>query len=193
MRASLQPDLGMLGAANNTGAEMLRVRTHRRSVADISLGPRDSAHSLKCDLAGEVLRSFGSLRLQVRGWSMLPAIWPGDILELERAKAADLSKGEIVLFCRDRRLFAHRVLKSSGSAVLTCGDTLPYADPVVPEDELLGRVAAVVRDGKCFKPGERLSASQRAVAGLARSSDFATRVIVRIRGLLQRKKESILK
>jgi signal peptidase I len=185
MSVSLQSDLGMHVATNNTGTGMLRVRARR---ADISPGPRDSAHSLKCDLAGEVLRSFGSLRLQVRGWSMLPAIWPGDILELERAKAADLSKGEIVLFSRDRRLFAHRVVKSSGGAVFTCGDTLPYADPVVPEGQLLGRVAAVVRDGKCFQPGKRLSPSQRVFAGLVRSSDFATRVIVRIRGLLQRKK-----
>jgi len=118
---------------------------------------------------------------------MLPAVWPGDILELERAKAVDLSKGEIVLFSRDRRLFAHRVLKSSGGAILTRGDTLPRTDPVVRDDELLGRVAAIVRDGKYFKPGERLSLSQRTVAGLVRSSDFAARVIVKIHSLLQRK------
>jgi len=113
-------------------------------------------------------------------------------LELEHAKAADVSKGEIVLFSRDRRLFAHRVLESSGSAILTRGDTLGCVDAVVPEDELLGRVAAIVRGGKCFKPSERLSASQRAVAGLVRSSDFAARVIMRVRGLLQPKSESIL-
>jgi hypothetical protein len=178
----------MNSATNKTSEEMLRVRGHPKPFAYVSQRPHDCAHSVKCDLAGEVLRSFGSLRLQVRGWSMLPVIWPGDILELERVKAGDLSPGEIVLFSRDRRLFAHRVLKSSGSAVLTCGDTLPYADPVVPEDELLGRVAAIVRDGKCFQPGKKLSASQRAVAGLVRSSDFAARVIVRIRGLLQRKR-----
>lgn len=193
MRVSLRSDLWMRGATKNKGAGMFRVRVRRKPLVNVSLGTRDCAHSLKCELAGEVLRSFGSLRLQVRGWSMIPAIWPGDILELERAKTADLSEGEIVLFSRDRRLFAHRVLKSSGSAILTCGDTLPYTDPVVPEGQLLGRVAAVVRDGKCFQPGKRLSPSQRVFAGLLRSSDFSTRVIMKIRSLLQRKKESILK
>ena len=180
----------MKSATNKTSAEMFRVRAHPKPFAYVSQRPHDCAHSLKCDLAGEVLRSFGSLRLQVRGWSMLPAIWPGDILELKCVKAGDLSQGEIVLFSRDRRLFAHRVLKSRGSAIVTRGDTLPQADPVVPEGQLLGRVAAIVRDGKCFKPGERMSASQRAVAGLVRSSNFAARVIVRMHGLLKRQTSS---
>ena len=187
MRVSLLPGRGMQRATEISGAEMLRGGAGRGPFANGSQGPRDCAHSLKCDLAGEVLLSFGHLRLRVRGWSMLPAIWPGDILELERAQAADLSKGEIVLFRRDRRLFAHRVLRSSGSAILTRGDTLSGADPVVTEDELLGRVAAIVRDGKSFKPGETLSASQRALAGLVQSSDFAARVIFGIGSLLQRK------
>jgi len=39
-------------------------------------------HALKCELAGEVLRSSGRLRLKVSGSSMLPVIRPGDTLEL---------------------------------------------------------------------------------------------------------------
>jgi signal peptidase len=154
---------------------------------NLSENPFGRDHALKCELAAETLCSFGSLRLRVTGWSMLPAIWPGDILELERVKSDELAKGEIILFHRDRRLFAHRVLKSSGSAMLTRGDALPYTDPLVAEDELLGRVAAIVRNGKCFQPRKRTSVSQRAIASLVRSSDFAARVIVRIHRLLQRK------
>ena len=36
-------------------------------------------HELKCDLAADVIRRFGVLRLRVNGFSMLPTIWPGDI------------------------------------------------------------------------------------------------------------------
>ena len=71
----------------------------------------DAAHSVKCDLAGEVLRSSGRLRLRVTGWSMLPTVMPGDTLIVERV-SGEVSRGEIVLFSRNQRLFAHRVVST---------------------------------------------------------------------------------
>ena len=41
-------------------------------------------HELKCDLAADVIRRFGTLRLRVNGFSMLPSIWPGDIACVSR-------------------------------------------------------------------------------------------------------------
>jgi len=35
--------------------------------------------SIKRDLAGQVLRAGGKLRLRALGLSMLPSLWPGDI------------------------------------------------------------------------------------------------------------------
>lgn len=137
-------------------------------------------HALKCELASDVLRSYGRLSLKVTGWSMLPVIWPGDTLELEWANRHELSTGDIVLFGRYRRLFAHRIVKSSGRTIHTRGDALPYADPVVAENELLGRVACIVRGGRRIKPRRKLSFSQRAVAGLVRSSVIAARAVVGI-------------
>jgi len=42
---------------------------------------------------------------------MLPSVWPGDLLIVTRAKPAALRPGDIVLFTRDSRLVAHRVVK----------------------------------------------------------------------------------
>jgi hypothetical protein len=39
-----------------------------------------SRETLGCELAAEVIRSFGRVRLRATGTSMLPAIWPGDVL-----------------------------------------------------------------------------------------------------------------
>lgn len=142
-------------------------------------------HALKCELAGEVLRSSGYLRLQVSGWSMLPAVWPGDTLELERTARSELSAGDIVLFTRHRRLFAHRVTASSGNAIRTRGDAMSRPEPVVTEDQLLGRVSSIVRDGRRIPPRRNLTLSQRALAGVVRSSDFGARVIVAMRHFLQ--------
>lgn len=143
----------------------------------------DRAHPLRCELAGEVLGSFGRVRLKVMGWSMLPAIWPGDILEFERAKRGELSQGEIILFSRDRRFFVHRILKTDGRIIVTRGDAMPHPDPVVASQELLGRITCIERDQKWIQPSTRLSFSERVVAGLVRFSDFAARVIVGIHSL----------
>src|SRR5258708_31630032 len=71
----------------------------------------DTAHSVKCELAGEVLRSSGRLRLRVTGWSMLPTVMPGDTLIVDLVNGA-VSRGDIVLFNRNQRLFAHRVVST---------------------------------------------------------------------------------
>jgi len=44
-------------------------------------------HALKCELAAEVLRSTGTLTLQVTGWSMLPSMFSGDMLTIQRPDA----------------------------------------------------------------------------------------------------------
>jgi signal peptidase I len=145
------------------------------------------AHALKCDLAGEVLRSSGTLRLQVMGWSMLPTVWPGDTLVVEKADSSVVREGDIVLFGRDRRLFAHRVVTkrshSGDSRLVTRGDAMPAADSPLAKDELLGKVSVIVRNGRCIAPSRSLRLSERAVAALVRSSEIAARVVVGVHGM----------
>ncbi len=71
----------------------------------------DPRNELKGRLFLEVLRSFGAARLAVTGTSMLPAIWPGDVLEVRRQGVGDAQRGDVVLFLRDGRLVAHRVVE----------------------------------------------------------------------------------
>ena len=136
------------------------------------------AHALKCELAQEVLRTSGKLRLQVTGSSMLPSIRPGDTLLVERAKRETISTGDIILFGRDRRLFAHRVIKClDDSRLLTRGDANAVPDALVNQEELLGRVSYIVRDGRAVAPPRSPSVSARAIAKLAQSP-LAARVVV---------------
>ena len=151
--------------------------------------PFDNAHAVKCELAGEVLRSSGTLRLKVMGWSMLPAVWPGDTLVIERIERGTVCEGDIVLFSRDRRLFAHRVVAMSSPAgnakLLTRGDAMPRPDPPVGDSDLLGKVTYIVRNGKWIKPSRPQRSSERAVAALVRSSEIAARVVVGVHGTRQ--------
>ena len=142
--------------------------------------------AVKCELAAEVLRSSGALRLQVTGCSMLPTVWPGDTILIERVEKCAFSVGDIVLFGRDRRLFLHRVTgridASGGPEILTRGDAMPRPDSPVPESDLLGKVSYISRNGKLIAPRKIPRWTERVIAALVRSSDFAARVVVGIRG-----------
>jgi hypothetical protein len=159
--------------------------------------PFSDAHYVKCELASEVLRSSGELKLQVTGWSMLPTVWPGDVLMIDRAGGDEVSEGDIVLFLRDRRLFVHRVVakdalqpdspgsKCVAAYVATRGDSMSTADLPVAKSDLLGRVSSILHRGKWIAPRKSMGLPARAVAALLRRSDLAARVVVGVHGMLQ--------
>jgi signal peptidase I len=124
------------------------------------------------ELVLEALRQTGSVSIRAMGTSMLPGIWPGDVLRIERAAAARIAKGEVVLFERGERLFVHRVREiqtGSGSIVFTTrGDSLPHIDPPFEESALLGRVTQVTRAGRDVPPSQSTGWLDGLVSGLFR-------------------------
>ena len=92
-------------------------------------------------LVADVLRRGGHLRLQVHGESMLPALWPGDVVEIASCLLDDVRPGEIVLARRDGCLFLHRlVAPCTPNGFLLRGDSMPGPDPRFPPEALLGRL-----------------------------------------------------
>jgi Peptidase S24-like len=92
-------------------------------------------------LVADALRGRGSLRLRVHGESMLPALWPGEVVEIEGCSPEEVRPGEIVLARRDGRLFLHRlVAPCAANGFRLRGDSMPGADPPYPPKALLGRL-----------------------------------------------------
>ena len=135
--------------------------------------------NLKCDLAADVIRRFGALRLRVNGFSMLPSIWPGDIACVSRVAA--YRPGDVVLFSRKGRLFVHRVVEMSGGAVVTRGDSMLDADPPVALSDVLGRVESIERGGSRVAVAERVSGGRRAAGAVLGQSGRLARLFVSIR------------
>jgi signal peptidase I len=139
-------------------------------------GPQDVSTTLGCDLAREVVRTFGEVRLRVFGTSMLPCVLPGDLISVQRAKLSEISPGEIVLYLRDGGLFAHRVVARAGSlddpCLVTRGDRLSCNDPLVSSSELLGRVTSIqTGDGRWnreVRPGQNQSAVSKVYTALTK-------------------------
>jgi len=156
----------------------------------------DLAASAKCELAGEVLRSFDSLRFSATGWSMSPTVWSGDTLVVERVSSDRFRVGDIALVGREGRLCAHRVVslgQGSGNRFwITQGDAMATPDRPVIESELLGRVTELVRSGKSMAVSAKLSAIERLVAQIIRRSAFAARVFVYMTSKFRTQRESRL-
>ena len=105
-------------------------------------------------LAAESLRRSGRLRLQVRGQSMLPTLWPDDVVEITSCSVDDVRPGEIVLALRENRFFLHRFLaRSQTNGFLLRGDSMRGPDPEFPKDALLGRLVS--------RAGQNQSRAQR--------------------------------
>lgn len=134
-------------------------------------------------LATQVLREHGSLRLQVTGTSMLPFVWPGDLLFILSVDLEQVGIGDIVLCNRDGRFFVHRVRGKSDDAgelrLITRGDGLPQDDPAGCPGELLGKVARIRRGGLWIEPA-RLSGLGRILARILSCSGLCQGLALRL-------------
>jgi hypothetical protein len=131
-----------------------------------------SRESYKLDLAAEVLSAGGTIRLQALGTSMLPTIWPGDVLSIKPKSGEEMVLGDVVLVTRDGRFFIHRLIEKRTSAWITRGDSLPQADAPIAEVQVLGRVSLIHRKTGDIAPMPRLSLFSRMLGNMCGWDSF---------------------
>ncbi len=131
-----------------------------------------------CELVEEVARTAGEVRLKVTGTSMLPAIWPGDVVTVRRCDPAELRRGQIILYRREGKLTAHRIRRISPDQLITRGDTVLSCDPPVRALGVVGQVVGILRNGRSIQP--EWSFWHRAVGSMLRRSAGCTRIALRI-------------
>jgi hypothetical protein len=88
-------------------------------------------------LAATALRTKDGVRLTVLGRSMMPVLWPGATVEIERCEEGALGRGEIALCRVGGGVRLHRVRRIDDGAVVTQGDGCPSPDPEA--GEVIGR------------------------------------------------------
>jgi hypothetical protein len=115
---------------------------------------------------------------------MLPALRPGDVITVERRTLDKLQPGRIVLFRRDGRLTAHRIIRASAEDLLTQGDSVPAHDLPVQPAEIVGQVVGIRRNGRSVDPQYKLA--QRLISSVLRKSDWCTRLFLRLTSTRQR-------
>ncbi len=126
-------------------------------------------------LAKEVLERFGRVRVRMQGTSMLPAIWPGDTVDIVRTEITSLRHGDVVFFESGDRFFCHRIraieLTPAGRRIRTRGDHLTHDDAAVPATAVLGKLTPEVHPRPYAAAALRLVSllSQRPISWLLKA------------------------
>ena len=141
-----------------------------------------SRETVEIALAAEVLHHFGEVRFVARGSSMIPSIYPGDLLTVRSHSIAEARLGQIVLSLREGRFWAHRVVRKwrhDGRLLFaTRGDALPHEDPSLDQSQLLGQVASITRYGQPIPVAHRQGPWTKLLRFSVRNSSIFARTLL---------------
>lgn len=142
------------------------------------------SHAAYCELVAEVARRSGEVRLKVTGASMLPSVWPGDVVTVRSCDLGGVQPGQIVLYRREGKLTAHRIICVSRDHLITRGDSIPTVDPPVRAFEIVGQVVSILHNGRCIDSAQ--SFWQCVFSSILRRSDFCARITLLLGRRLRR-------
>src|SRR5581483_7306856 len=134
-----------------------------------------------CSLAAEVLEQNGTVRLRVSGQSMLPTLWPGDVLTIQSSPLHEVERGELVLYERGKRFFVHRLISKLGAAnyFVTRGDCMAESDSPLSREQFLGVVTMIRRGETVIVPSRTRSRANRLLALLLSEVAPLQRLVLR--------------
>jgi signal peptidase I len=135
-----------------------------------------------CQLVADVVYRFGHVCLKVTGSSMMPAIWPGDVITVQRCNLSQLQIGQVVLYKRGDGLVAHRISAIQDGMFIMRGDSLKNIDPPIDASAIVGLVIPADRDGNYRNPQQHLQ--QRIGSFILRRSDLVLRAVLFLRRCL---------
>jgi signal peptidase I len=125
---------------------------------------------------------------------MLPSVWPGETLVVERVRPDQVRIGDVVVVGREGGLCAHRVIGTENTPEnrqwITQGDAMAAPDRPVAGSDLLGRVAYLIRAGKLVAVPAELSVVERLTAKIVRRSVSAARALVYLHRMVQTSERS---
>jgi signal peptidase I len=134
--------------------------------------------------AEEVLHIPGAVSLRVASCSMLPVLWPGDVIAVRRVEDRDITPGKLVVYLAKDFLVrqtvrwdpaaesmtngvvvtmftVHRAVRWERGALITRGDAIPVDDSPVQPASILGEVVAIQRRRARLVPKEQLTGAQK--------------------------------
>ncbi|MEA1887928.1 MAG: signal peptidase I [Bacteroidota bacterium] len=107
-------------------------------------------------LADELLDKGTSIRITASGYSMYPAIKPGNTIIIKSVPFDELKCGMIIAWKREKDMVVHRLVLAYESDekkfYITRGDSCRSSDKPVTEDMIAGRVEAIYKGQRLLRP-----------------------------------------
>ncbi len=103
------------------------------------------------------LEEKGSLIYTTVGMSMRPFLRSGqDLMVIEARKTPRSQVRDVVLYRRDSGKYVlHRIMQVRRKDYVLCGDNCWQLEPGIRDDQILGVLTAVIRDGKKIAVNQR--------------------------------------
>jgi signal peptidase I len=96
-----------------------------------------------------LLKKQKIFRISAAGTSMLPLLWPEDVLFIKKILLGRLKINDIALIEKGGRLFAHRIIYKGKKYLVSKGDNNMVSDGKITQNNVLGLVYKIKR-GKNF-------------------------------------------
>ena len=130
-----------------------------KSIRDYLRLRKEEDISVAAGAAEALLKAGSSITVTAGGYSMWPAIRPGDMVVIGPCGEEAAAAGQIVALRRDGGFVLHRVTRvmtvSGRKLIVTCGDAAVRADEPAGPEMIAGVVLSVTRSGRQFPPPRR--------------------------------------
>lgn len=125
----------------------------------------DDQRKVLRDLADELFDKGTSIRIDASGYSMYPAIRPGNTIIIKPVPEEELKCGAIIAWKREKGLVVHRLVLAYESDnkkyYITRGDSCRSSDKPVTHDMIAGRVEAIYKGHRLVRPVMKHPISER--------------------------------
>lgn len=120
------------------------------------------------ELAADLLRRGGPLRIKARGGSMTPFVRDGDVVLVTPTAGMEVGIGDVICYeTPSGKLLLHRVIARDADGFMAKGDALACVE-AIDRTRLLGKVVAVERHGVVKRFDTRVGRwRNRVIAGLS--------------------------
>jgi hypothetical protein len=112
---------------------------------------------VKVEFFKEMFKQGENIWVKIIGHSMWPFLKDKQVVMVSAVDIEKISIGDIVLGYIAGNVVCHRVFRRKFGLIQTKADALPKLDPLIGEDELIGKVVAKEVKGRILRIDGRLS------------------------------------
>ena len=130
-----------------------------------------------------------TVRIVASGYSMIPTVWPGELIEIQPVVIENVKIGDIIAFQRIQHMVVHRVVMiqnlNDETFITTMGDSNLKVDEVINNANFIGKVK--VKNNTLVHRGQPILIKRSIYSGIAFVFTYSNALIKRVLRLLSGK------